>query len=37
VRLVRGYPVRWRGTLEEALGLPSMYEMTDGWLHVRRT
>ncbi len=36
-RLVRGHPVRWRGTLEEALELPGMYEMMDGWLYVRRT
>jgi hypothetical protein len=32
-----GHPVRWRGTLEEALDLPGMYEMMDGWLYVRRT
>ena len=36
-RLVRGRPVRWRGTLDEALSLPGTYEMTDGWLYVRRT
>ncbi len=36
-RLVRGHLVRWRGTLEEALELPGMYEMLDGWLYVRRT
>jgi hypothetical protein len=36
-RLVRGHLVRWRGTLEEALELPGMYEMMDGWLYVRRT
>jgi hypothetical protein len=30
-RLVRGHPVRWRGTLEEALDLSSMYE-NDGRL-----
>jgi hypothetical protein len=36
-RLVRGHPVRWRGTLEEALSLPGTYEMMDGWLYVRRT
>ena len=36
-RLVRGHPVRWRGTLDEALSLPGTYEMTDGWLYVRRT
>jgi hypothetical protein len=36
-RLVRGHPVRWGGTLEEALNLPGMYEMMDGWLYVRRT
>jgi hypothetical protein len=27
----------WRGMLEEALDLPGMYEMMDGWLFVRRT
>ncbi len=32
-----GHPVRWRGTLEEVLDLPGMYEMMDGWLYVRRT
>jgi hypothetical protein len=36
-RLVRGHPVRWRGTLEETLDLPGMYEMMDGWLYVQRT
>lgn len=36
-RLVRGHLVRWRGTLEEVLDLPGMYEMMDGWLYVRRT
>jgi hypothetical protein len=36
-RLVRGHLVRWRGTLEEALELPGVYEMMDGWLYVRRT
>ena len=36
-RLVRGHPVRWSGTLEEALSLPGMYEMVDGWLYVRRS
>jgi hypothetical protein len=36
-RLVRGHLVRWRGTLEEMLDLPGMYEMMDGWLYVRRT
>ena len=36
-RLVRGHPVRWRGTPDEALGLPGTYEMMDGWLYVRRT
>jgi hypothetical protein len=36
-RLVWGHPVRWRGTLEEALDLPGRYEMMDGWLYVRRT
>ena len=36
-RLVRGHPVRWRGTLEEMLELPGVYEMVDGWLYVRRS
>jgi hypothetical protein len=36
-RLVRGHPVRWRGTLEEMLELPGTYEMVDGWLYVRRS
>jgi hypothetical protein len=36
-RLVRGHLVRWRGTFEEMLDLPGMYEMMDGWLYVRRT
>ena len=36
-RLVRGYPVRWHGTLDEMLSLPGTYEMIDGWLYVRRT
>jgi hypothetical protein len=36
-RLVRGHPVRWRSTLDETLSLPGTYEMTDGWLYVRRT
>jgi hypothetical protein len=36
-RLVRGHPVRWRGTLEEMLELPGTYEMIDGWLYVRRS
>ena len=35
-RLVRGHPVRWRGTLEQALRLPGRYEMANGWLHARR-
>ena len=35
-RLVRGHPVRWRGTLEEMLRLPGRYEMVDGWLYARR-
>lgn len=26
-RLVRGHPVRWRGTLDDALSLPGMYEI----------
>ena len=29
--------VHWRGMLEEALDVPGMYEMMDGWLYVRRT
>jgi hypothetical protein len=36
-RLVRGHPVRWHGTLEEALHLPGMYKLMDGWIYVRRT
>jgi hypothetical protein len=36
-RLVRGHPVRWRGTFDEALSLPGVYEMVDGWLYVRRS
>ncbi len=36
-RLVRGHPVRWRGTLDEMLSLPGTYELIDGWLYVRRT
>jgi hypothetical protein len=36
-RSVRGHPVRWRSTLDEMLSLPGIYEMTDGWLYVRRT
>ena len=36
-RLVRGHAVRWRGTLDEMLSLPGMYEMMDGWLYVRRS
>ena len=35
-RLVRGHPVRWRGTLEQALRLPGRYEPVAGWLYVRR-
>ncbi len=35
-RLVRGHPVRWRGTLEQALRLPGRYEMVAGWLYCRR-
>lgn len=29
-RLVRGHAVRWRGTLDERLELPGVYEMLDG-------
>lgn len=36
-RLVRGHAVRWRGTLDEMLELPGVYEMMDGWLYVRRS
>ena len=36
-RLVRGHPVRWRGTLDETPELPGTYEMVDGWLYVRRS
>jgi hypothetical protein len=35
-RLVRGHPVRWRGTLDEAMRLPGRYEMVRGWLYTRR-
>ena len=35
-RLVRGHPVRWRGTLEQALRLPGRYELAGGWLYARR-
>ena len=35
-RLARGHPVRWRGTLEQALRLPGRYELVAGWLYVRR-
>jgi hypothetical protein len=37
VRLVRRDRVHWRGTLEEALSLPGLDEMTDDWLFVRWT
>jgi hypothetical protein len=36
-RLVRGHPLRWRGTLDEALSLPGRYEMIDAWLYARRS
>jgi hypothetical protein len=35
-RLVRGHPVRWRGTLEQALRLPGRYELVAGGLYLRR-
>jgi hypothetical protein len=35
-RLVRGLPVRWRGTLTQALRLPGRYELAGGWLYARR-
>lgn len=35
-RLVRGYPVPWRGSLDDFLLLPGKYEMIDGWIHLWR-
>jgi hypothetical protein len=35
-RLMRGHPVRRRGTLEQALRLPGTHELAGGWLYVRR-